>query len=115
MKMNSYCNDVLSLPYVSISGLSYVSICSLCYVSIFSLCYVSILSLCYVWFLVCVMCSFFVCVMCSSSASESPLRGSVGSLPSLLACLGGHVRKKSCLNYPVNSMAVCKEKKHKLK
>ncbi len=89
---------------MSISSLSYVSICSLCYVSIFSLCYVSIFSLCYVWFLVCVTCSFLVSVMCSFSASDSPLRGSVGSLRSLLACLGGHVRKKSCLNYPVNSM-----------
>ena len=53
--INSYCNDLFSLSYVSISSLSYVSIFSLCYVSIFSLSYVSIFSLCYVWFLVCVM------------------------------------------------------------
>ena len=64
------------------------------------------LSLCYVWFLVCVMCRFLVCVMCSFSASDSPLRGSVGSLRSLLACLGGHVRKKSCFDYPVNSIHI---------
>ena len=76
------------LSYVLIYSMCYVSIFRLCYVFIFSLCYVSIFSLCSVRFLVRVMCVFSLCYVLRLDASN-PRSARVGSLRSLLACLGG--------------------------
>ena len=76
MKLHSYCNDLLSLSYVSISGLPYVSICSLCYVSIFSLCYVFIFSQCSVFiFSLCYVFIFSLESLASLGGSSLRSRG----------------------------------------